>query len=163
MNPHTKQIVHESLDHKQTTQISSVSVIIPCFNSGRYLLDSVSSALNQNGDFSFLEVIVIDDRSDDTDTLSALADISKMAGVSVLHNHGPKGSAAARNVGIRNAKGEWIAFLDADDWWPLDSLANRFSVLEKYPNASWIGGDFIELNRDGTTEKSGRFERNRSG
>lgn len=138
----------------------SVSIIIPCFNAGEYLIQSVTSALDQQGDFGSLDVIVVDDRSEDEGTQAALSALGEMTRVTVLSNHGAKGSAAARNLGIREAKGEWVAFLDADDWWPEDSLARRFAALRDHPDASWISGDFLELNRDGSAERVGRFERN---
>lgn len=137
-----------------------VSAIIPCFNAGNYLEQSVRSALEQEGPFLNREIIVIDDRSDDPETRAALARIATLHRVRVISNPGPKGPAAARNEGVRIAQSEWIAFLDADDWWPKDSLSRRLAALDNFPDAEWIGGDFVELNRDGKCESRGRFERN---
>ena len=137
-----------------------IDVIIPCFNAGTFLEQSVQSALDQKGPFDSLNVIIVDDRSSDSVTLAALEKMRATDRVTVLSNSGAKGSAAARNLGIRHARGNWIAFLDADDWWPIDSIARRLAALEQFPDAEWIGGDFIELNRDGTWEASPRFERN---
>jgi glycosyltransferase involved in cell wall biosynthesis len=121
---------------------------------------AVTSALAQRGDEVELEVIVVNDRSTDAPTVEALDRVRELDHVVVLSNSGPPGSAAARNTGIRHATSEWIAFLDADDWWPEESLTRRFHALQVFPKAEWIGGDFLELNRDGTWETVGRFERN---
>lgn len=137
-----------------------VSVIIPCFNAGNYLEQCVRSAIGQKGAVLIREIIVVDDRSDDPETRAALARLTSFDRVKVVSNPGTQGSAAARNEGVRLAQSEWIAFLDADDWWPDDSLSRRFAALDVFPDAEWIGGDFIELNRDGKWESRGRFERN---
>ena len=142
--------------------MSKVTVIIPCFQAGDYLDESVESALRQVGIGGRPPVVVVDDRSTDVATLAALERVRRIDGVVVLDNPGPKGSAAARNEGVRHATTEWIAFLDADDMWPENSLEVRFDALQVFPDASWIGGDFLEINRDGTQEVQGRFERNLS-
>lgn len=142
-------------------KVPSVSVVIPCFRAGIYLRKSVLSALSQSGhNYCLTEVIIADDGSDDSATLNVYAEICKLQKVIIIKNSGKKGSAGARNSAIKIAKGDWIAFLDADDWWPSDSLSKRFRVLESYPDAEWIGGDFLELNRDGGFEEHGRFARN---
>lgn len=137
-----------------------MSVIIPCFSAGSFLLEAVRSALDQTGDFDLTEVLIVDDRSDDEATLLALAQVGTMEKVKVLYNTGPKGSAAARNTGVAAARGDWIAFLDADDWMLAGSLQSRLAVLAEFPEAQWIGGDFCAVERDGTEITSGRFERN---
>lgn len=137
-----------------------ISVIIPSFEPGQYLLEAVQSIIDQSGDFKILEILIIDDGSRDIATLKTYEILSKNHIVKLLENEGLRGSAGARNTGVRQAKGYWIAFLDADDWWPEDSLAKRFDALVQFPDAEWIGGDFVELNRDGTWESLGRFERN---
>ena len=137
-----------------------VAVIIPCFNAGKWLLESVESALVQVGNVRPSEVIIVDDRSTDDSTIQALRTLASHPRVRILQNEGPQGSAASRNTGVRHARAEWLAFLDADDWWPADSIQKRLSALEQFPDAEWIGGDFIEKNEDGTFQESGRFARN---
>lgn len=140
--------------------MTSISVIIPCFEAGDYLRESVTSALAQRDANADVEVIVVDDMSQDASTRNALVDMAALDRVRVTENRGPRGSAAARNTGIALARGEWIAFLDADDWWPENSLALRLNAHRLHPQVGWIGGDFIELRRDGSFEASGRFQRN---
>lgn len=137
-----------------------ISVVIPCYRAGRFLRQAVESALAQEGEFRLREVLIIDDFSEDETTLRALDAVGKLPGVQILSNRGKKGSAGARNTGIRAASGDWIAFLDADDWWPAGSLQARTGTLKLFPGAQWIGGDFVESNRDGAVEALGRFHRN---
>ncbi|MFQ5784614.1 MAG: glycosyltransferase family A protein, partial [Alphaproteobacteria bacterium] len=92
-----------------------ISFIIPCYNAGSYLEAAIESILAQKGDFEIVEIIVVDDRSDDPATKSALATVARLEKVKVVANTGPKGAAGARNAGLDIARGEWIAFFDADD------------------------------------------------
>lgn len=128
--------------------MNTVSVVIPCFNAGAFLEVCVASIVAQQGPFEIVEILVIDDQSSDLETLAALRTVSRVERVLILSNQARKGSAGARNTGIRHAKGEWIAFLDADDWWPKDSLSRRFEALQHYPDATWVGGDFGDVGKE---------------
>ena len=90
----------------------SVSVLIPAYNSAKYIKRSIDSVLNQTVLPS--EVIVIDDGS--TDETAAIAE-SYGGIVRVISKGRNCGQSTARNFGIQNAVGEWIAFLDSDDEW----------------------------------------------
>ena len=88
-----------------------VSIIMPCYNDGQYLMEAIeSAALEENTD---TEVIVIDDGSDDGQTAKILTDI-KHERIHVLHTQ-HVGPSAARNAGIAQARGRYILPLDADD------------------------------------------------
>lgn len=90
-----------------------VTVIIPAYNSELYIAEAIDSALRQ--DYPALEIIVVDDGSADNTRNIVLGYGDK---VRLLSQHN-KGSAAARNLGILNGRGKYVAFLDADDiWWP---------------------------------------------
>jgi glycosyltransferase involved in cell wall biosynthesis len=127
----------------------SVSVVIPCRDGGRYVEEAVRSALAQIGPFDLVEVIVVDDRSEDPATREAYGAIARMAKASVIANEGRRGNAATRNAGIRRAKGDWIAFLDADDIWPDGSLACRMAALADVPEADWIGANWSLIDAEG--------------
>jgi len=129
--------------------MNSVSVVVPCFNSGLLIEDCIISIKNQEqSGFNVLEILVIDDGSTYSVTLAALQKLTNDPSVTVLKNSGIKGSAGARNTGIKSSTCEWIAFLDADDWWPSNSLSLRYSALESSPEAVWIGGDFCDVYDD---------------
>ncbi len=108
---------------RQTTA-PSISVIIPLFNKARHVRTALESVLAQT--VPPAEIIVVDDASTDGG-----ADIVRSVGddrIRVLTRDEPgPGGYAARNVAIENANGEWIAFLDADDYWREDHL-ERISV-----------------------------------
>lgn len=129
-----------------------ISVIIPCHNAGRYLREAVQSVLGQRGDFELLEVLIIDDHSDDELTRDAYVKLQEEPLVKLVTNPGPRGPGAARNVGLDLARGGWIAFLDADDVLTDGSLQMRCSAARQFPECKFIGGDYIFWNPDGTLE-----------
>jgi len=109
-----------------------ISVIIPSYNSAQYVGQAVKSALNQTIQEE-VEVIVVDDASGDH-TQEAVKEISAtMAKRSLIYCRNEKnlGVAETRNKGIRMAKGEYIAFLDADDWWDLEKLDMQADLIKK--------------------------------
>ena len=101
-----------------------VSIIIPCYNSGAYLGACMDSVLAQT--MEDFEAILIDDGSRD-DTLAVAQDYAKRdARVRVLAQEN-RGVAAARNLGLEHARGEWITFVDSDDLLPTDALHTMLS------------------------------------
>lgn len=120
-------------------------------------ISSVKRQHGQQGRFFIKEIIVIDDSSTDEITIDILENLKKMGDAVVLKNSHRKGSAGARNTGIEHAKGEWIAFLDADDWWSDRSLEIRFAALEQFKESVWVGGDFQDFYGTGENSQHGRF------
>lgn len=106
-----------------------VSVIVPTFNRAASIAAAVKSALDQT--FADLEVLVIDDGSTDA-TADVLADISD-ARLFLLRHDRNAGAAAARNTGLKAARGELIAFLDSDDTWMPEKLALQVAALDAAP------------------------------
>lgn len=104
-----------------------VSVIMPCFNSSAHIADSVASALGQS--YAPVELIVVDDGSTD-DTPRILQRLTEDYGdrlrVFTQPNSGPY---PARNLALQKARGEFIAFLDADDYWDPDFLEKLHSAI----------------------------------
>ena len=113
-----------------------VSVVIPAYNPGAYLQEAVGSALSQATAELTLEVVVVDDGSAEP------VDLGEAAGdprVRLLHQENA-GPAAARNRGVRSARGTFVAFLDADDLWLPGGLAERVKLLERWPEAGLCYG-----------------------
>lgn len=108
----------------------TVSVVVPAYNSGATIVCALESVLNQ----SMLpdEIIVVDDGSTDG-TGEILKNFPEIRFIR-QENQGP---AAARNNGTHVATGEYIAFLDSDDYWEKDHLQNLMSVLENNRNLKW--------------------------
>lgn len=104
-----------------------VSVIIPCFNAENYILATVNSVLDQT--YKNIEIIVVDDCSSDNTrgVLKNLVCEEKLKFHCLDENFG--GPSKARNIGIEIAKGEWVAFLDADDLWHPNKLERQLEAL----------------------------------
>ena len=102
-----------------------VSVVIPTYNCGQYISKAIESVLNQT--YQNFEIIVIDDGSTDN-TKSVLIPYMDKIKYIYKKNGGPSG---ARNLGINNAKGEYIAFLDADDLLLEEYLSKCVNYIEK--------------------------------
>lgn len=106
-----------------------VSVIIPTFNCGRYLTCTIQSVMKQKAD---LEIIVIDDASTDR-TEEVVKRLKKSANYPIyyIRNSENMGVSASRNKGAGLAKGEYIAYLDADDWWAEEKLEKQLKKLKQ--------------------------------
>jgi glycosyltransferase involved in cell wall biosynthesis len=104
-----------------------VTVVIPNFNYAKYLSDCFTSILNQS--YAHLEIIFVDDGSTD-DSIVIAQTYSDRVHI-VPNEHG--GVNAARNLGIRNANGKYIAFCDSDDVWLSTKIELQVNFLEKNP------------------------------
>lgn len=111
-----------------------VSVILPVYNGERFLADAIRSVLNQG--YQPLEIIIIDDGSTDM-TAQIAQGFTDRVRYYYQSNSGP---AAARNLGIRQASGDFIAFIDADDLWPDDKLRNQMNCFEVFSDVDIVQG-----------------------
>ncbi len=120
-----------------------VSVVIPTYNRALHLGAAIESALGQT--YRPLEVIVVDDGSTD-----GTADVVATFGSDVRYLHQPNGGvAAARNLGLRHARGEFIAFLDSDDRWQPWKLAAQVELLRKRPDIGMVWTDMTAVDGHG--------------
>lgn len=100
-----------------------ISVVVPCYNAERFIGTALRSIADQT--LKPHEVIVVDDGSND-----ASLEVVQSSKLSVrLLESARRGGAGARNIGIRAAKGEWLAFLDADDVWYPDHLERAMEIV----------------------------------
>jgi glycosyltransferase involved in cell wall biosynthesis len=121
----------------------TVSVIIPTYNRARYVVEAVESVFAQT--FKDYEVIVVDDGSTDN-TKQVLEPYRGRIRYVRQEN---RGLAAARNRGVREARGELVAFLDSDDCWEPRMLEGILKTFEKHPD---VGAVFVaerEMDKDG--------------
>lgn len=109
--------------------MTSVSTIIPCYNSEKYLCEAIESVLLQTR--SADEILVVDDCSTDSSR-----EIAARYPIILLQTSKNSGHATARNLGIQAAKGDIIAWLDADDYWELDHLETVVGLLDIFPEAT---------------------------
>lgn len=131
-----------------------ISVIMPSYNSEKYILEAINSVIAQT--FHYWELIVIDDGSDDnsTDIIKEIINVDNR--VKFYKNKENKGVSATRNRGISLARGEWIAFLDSDDVWECDKLQKQLNSAERNDaNFLFTGSSFIT---ESGVEYEGRFE-----
>lgn len=112
--------------------MDKVSVIIPCYNNAAYIKHAIESALRQT--YKEIEVIVIDDCSHDG-SQDIIKEFEQHIKVKIIYNTENLGPASARNIGIKHAEGEYIAFLDADDMWDPDKIDHQIKIFEQYPYA----------------------------
>lgn len=124
-----------------------VSAIIPAFNCAAFIGQAVQSILDQF--HRDLQVIVIDDGSTD-DIDDALAPFRDRIDLIRQPN---RGVAEARNAGLRAARGDLIAFLDADDWWFPARLSAQLAALARFPHAGLAFSDFTVVDVNGALER----------
>ena len=118
------------------------SVIVPVYNVQAYLSACVKSVVEQAGPADW-ECILVDDGS--TDACPAMCDAFAQLcpGVTVIHRSNG-GLAAARNTGIKAAKGKWLLFLDSDDYWPPHMLEKLRAALAAAPGYRWYVCRYLE-------------------
>jgi glycosyltransferase involved in cell wall biosynthesis len=132
-----------------------ISVVIPVHDGERYLGEAIDSALAQRG-LADIEVIVVDDGSTD-------------GSVAVAQSYGPpvtcyshlesRGAGAARNRGVALARGEYVAFLDADDVWAPSKLARQLAIMRAEPRPDMTFGAVRNfLSPDLPPEVAARFD-----
>lgn len=127
-----------------------VTVIIPIHRGARYLVQSVSSVFAQT--FSQYEVVVVNDGSPETEQIEgALEPYQKRIKYIKQANQGP---SAARNAGIKIAKGEYLAFLDSDDSWYPNYLTEQLSALGSSPALDLIYCDALCIGESGLSGRT---------
>jgi len=112
------------------------TIVIPVYNKGPHINRSISSVVNQT--FQNFELLLINDASTDT----SLEKMQKFTDprIRILHREQPgPGGYAARNLGIKEANADWVAFLDADDEWMPEHLANYITLIRHHPDVSVLG------------------------
>lgn len=123
--------------------MSLVSVVIPCYNAARFLPGAIESALAQT--HRDREIIVVDDGSSDETPAVARAYGDRVA----YHRQDNRGAAAARNRGMELARGEFIAFLDADDVWFPTKLEEELGLLARNPALGAVYTDCFSIDSAG--------------
>ncbi len=141
--------------------MKKISVIIPVYNVEKYIEECIKSVLNQT--FKDFEIICVDDCSTDN-SIKTIEEYAKNDDrIKIVHHDINRGLAPARNTGMRNAAGDYIFFLDSDDYILPETLENLYNKIEK-TNSDFVcasseafadNPDNIELVKK--AEKSGLF------
>lgn len=125
----------------------AISVIIPVWNSERYLCKCLDSVLSQS--ISSIEIIIIDDNSSDTSGSLADAYAACDDRISVIHQKSRTGAGTARNRGMAAARGEYIAFMDSDDLYPSPYILALLYNKATEQKADICGGSLYKINEAG--------------
>jgi len=126
-----------------------VSVVIAAYNATWCIGRALDSLLAQTRVPD--EVLICDDGS--TDGLPEWVEARYGAPIRVLHL-AHRNSPAARRVGLDQAEGDWLAFMDADDMWEANKLERQLEVLQRRPEVRWIGSDGLLFSDDGVVRES---------
>lgn len=118
-----------------------VSAIIPTYNCAKYVISAIESALAQT--HKNLEIIVIDDGSTDN-TSESLKKYIESGAIRYFYQKN-SGVSAARNVGIQQSRGDFIAFLDSDDVWLKYKLHVQLEIFKRHPAIGCLGGDMLNI------------------
>ena len=125
---------------------SQISVIVPVYNVEKYLARCVDSILAQT--YENLEVILVDDGATDRSGLICDEFASKDSRVKVIHKKNG-GLSSARNAGLETAAGEYIAFVDSDDWIEPDAYAHMMQLMKKHQVKLVCGGRYDVSGKTG--------------
>ena len=106
-----------------------VDVIMPNYNKGEFLEESINSVINQK--YKNWNLFVIDNFSEDNSRKVLNNFKNKKANINIIYLQKNKGVAFSRNLGIRLAKSKYISFLDSDDYWSPDKLKEQINLMEK--------------------------------
>lgn len=128
-----------STDRSPGQDVRRVSVVIPAYRSAATIRRAIDSVLGQTR--SPAEIIVVDDGSPD-DQASM---VEQCYGSRVILIRQPNsGAASARNAGIERSTGDYLAFLDADDYWEADKLALQLGLFDQHPSLGLVAGTIFE-------------------
>ncbi len=132
-----------STSHGHMRPAPFISTVIPAYNAAAFIAGAVESVRAQTVPVG--EIIVVDDGSTD-DTPRAVA----LLGADIRYLRAPNGGPAqARNRGVEMARGDWIAFLDADDRWTAEKTAEQLAALERHPDLVLVASDMAETDAEG--------------
>jgi len=128
------QMISEELV-SSNTQFELVSIIIPTFNGERTIIRAVNSVLNQS--YKNIEVIIVDDASNDgtSELINGIQDKR----IKYIRHQNNEGGSAARNTGILESRGKYIAFLDDDDEWLNNKIEKQIEHIKQMDMTIWGG------------------------
>jgi glycosyltransferase involved in cell wall biosynthesis len=130
-----------------------VSVIVPAHNAERFIAEAIQSVQAQT--LSVEEIIVVDN-----DCTDRTPDIARQSGATVI-KEAMRGLSIARNAGIRASKCEWVAFLDADDWWAPNKIELQWRAIQEFPEAGLVSCDTYFAKNGSITPRSNQVVQSR--
>lgn len=137
-------------DNKRESMDKKVSIIMPLYKDKNFVANSIQSVLDQT--YKNWELLVIDDKGEDGSV--SIVESFCDERIKLFHNDKNSGAAVSRNIGLKNATGKWIAFLDADDLWVPTKLEEQILFMEEngynfsYTKYQWINEEGSLLNKE---------------
>lgn len=128
--------------------MKKVSIIIPVYNEEYFILDTINSVLNQT--YKNFEILVVDNGSNDN-SIEFVKNIQDDR-IKIITIKDNQGVAFARNIGIEESRGDYICFLDADDYWTKKKLEKQVKFMEEN-NYEFIYSDYMFVDRNGFEKK----------
>ena len=126
-----------------------ISVIIPLYNKEKTVANTIQTVLGQT--FRDFEIVIVDDGSTD----GSADEVGKIDNPRIrLIRQQNAGVSAARNKGVEEARGEYVAFLDADDEWKPDCLATQYALTQKYPDCGVFAVNYETRDIQGNTSST---------
>ena len=119
-----------------------ISIVMPVYNGEKYIKKTIESILSQS--YSNFELLIIDDCGNDESIKIVRSTNDKR--IRIISNEQNRGIAYSRNVGIKNARGKYIALMDDDDLAPLDRLMLEYNYLEEHEDVDAVGGRYCIIN-----------------
>jgi glycosyltransferase involved in cell wall biosynthesis len=142
------KLVFVTMDSNSLSKIATVSVIIPAYNAGLFLRETLLSVFDQT--YKDFEMIVIDDGS--TDNTSMILDELRQKVKSIKQSN--RGPSAARNAGVNLAQGKYLVFLDSDDLMLPGMLSEQVKYLEAHPELSLVYSNGYRFRVDKNGEET---------
>ena len=124
-----------------------ISIVVPCFNSGKTIRRTIESLKNQT--WKLKEIIVVNDGSHERETLNILDSLKDV----LIINQENLGLSAARNIGAKRSKGRFIFFIDSDDWIENNTLEMMFHYFKKYNRNNKKFYIFSDIILEGNIQK----------
>ena len=122
-----------------------VSIVMPSYNTGQYIAESIHSVINQS--YKNWELLIVDDASSDN-TDEVVKPFLEDNRIRYFKNSNKSGAAFSRNRALKEAKGKWIAFLDSDDLWMPKKLEKQIKFMEE-SGCHFSYTNYFEINENG--------------
>ncbi|RKI28502.1 glycosyltransferase family 2 protein [Bacillus thuringiensis] len=130
-----------------TNQEFMISIVIPSYNASSFIKETIQSVQSQT--YTNWEMIIIDDVSKDNTRELIKEEIKKDGRIQLIELQKNGGAAIARNIGINNAKGKYVAFLDSDDLWLPEKLEKQLEFMQNN-DIAFSFTSYQIMNQDGT-------------
>ncbi len=126
--------------------MTTVSVVIICYNQERYIREAIESVLNQSAKAAIREIVVVDDGSRDKSAQIISEMASHNTKIRLVQQANSGGCAAPRNAGIPFCTGDYIGLLDGDDLWTPDKVEVMLEAVVRAPNAGLLFSDYVDFD-----------------